>query len=98
MMKDLKTAGRTDAVLTDAQLKGMWSINRIRFHFRTMREKIDTANRRMSDINNFKLAEFMGQGIDRWTTDVKQAIEECEDAMVRDYNEMVAGRFDPYSG
>lgn len=83
---------------TDALPKETWSINRIRSHFDVMREKIDSANKRMSDINDFKLADFMGHSIEKWTMDVKQAIQECEVAMVKDYNDLVAGSFDPSSG
>jgi hypothetical protein len=53
-----------------------------------MREKIDTANQRIADIDNFKLAEFMCQGVDRWTAAVKEAIQECEDDVIRECIEL----------
>lgn len=62
--------------------------DRIASNFQTMRENIDTANRRIADIDNFNLSKFMCQGVDRWTAAVKQAIQDCEDDLVRECKEL----------
>jgi hypothetical protein len=56
--------------------------------FSTVREKIDAANRRIADINNFNLADFMRQGVERWTAVVNEAIQECEDNVTRQCMEL----------
>jgi hypothetical protein len=57
-------------------------------NFATMRQKIDTANQRIADINNFNLAQFMNQGVDRWTAAVQLAIQDCEDELIKGCKEL----------
>jgi hypothetical protein len=47
-----------------------------------MRQNIDDANQRIADINNFKLADFMDQGVHRWTMAVQQAVQDCENELI----------------
>lgn len=68
---------------------------RITSSFAAMREKIDTANQRIADIDNFKLADFMCQGVDRWTTAVQEAIQECEDDVTRECMELAETSLGP---
>lgn len=57
-------------------------------NFETLRRKIADANARIADIDNFKLAEFMCQGVDRWNAAIHEAILECEDGILQDFKEL----------
>jgi hypothetical protein len=70
-------------------------VARINFNVGAMRERIDTANKRISDIDNFKLSDFMLQGIDQWTADVKNATRECENNLIAECKDLAKSFLDP---
>ena len=77
-----------------AGLKILGFVARIISNVGVMRDRIDTANKRISDIDNFKLSDFMLQGIDQWTADVQKATRECEDNLIADCKDLAKSFLD----
>jgi hypothetical protein len=69
-------------------------VARITSNFGIMQDKIDTANKRIADIYNYKLIDFMGQGIDKWTLDIHQAMTDCENDLVAECKELAKSLLD----
>jgi hypothetical protein len=63
-------------------------VTRITSNFGIMQDKIDTANKRIVDIYNYKLIDFMGQGIDEWTLGIHQAMMDCENDLIAECKEL----------